>query len=107
MEYCCHACSDAPSYYLDMLDKPQEWVCRTVAPSLAAFLEPMAHRRHVASISLLYRYYFGRSSSELVELAHLPYSRGKSTHYSNSLHCSVIILDVIRMSCKQFLSSHS
>ena len=30
-------------------------VCRTVAPSLAASLEPLAHRRNVASLSLFYR----------------------------------------------------
>ena len=31
-------------------------------PSLAASLEPLAHRRNVASVSLFYEYYFGRCS---------------------------------------------
>ena len=31
-----------------------------VGPSLAASLEPLAHRQNVASLSLFYRYYFGR-----------------------------------------------
>ena len=55
----------------------------TVGPSLAASLEPLAHRRNVASLSLFYRYYFGRCSSELAQLVPLPYSRGRSTRYSD------------------------
>ena len=43
-------------------------------------------RRNVASLSLFYRYYFGRCSSELAELVPLPYSRGRSTRYSDRLH---------------------
>ena len=34
MEYCCHAGADAPSCYLEMLDKLQKWICRTVCPLL-------------------------------------------------------------------------
>ena len=83
MEYCCHVWAGAPSCYLELLDKLQKRICRTVGPSLAASLEPLAHRRNVASLSLFYRYCFGRCSSELVPL---PYSRGRSTHYSDRLH---------------------
>ena len=60
MEYCCHVFAGAPSCYLELLDKLQKWICRTVGPSLAASLEPLAHRRNIASLSLFYRYYFGR-----------------------------------------------
>ena len=74
MEYCCHVWAGAPSYYLELLDKLQKRICRTVGPSLAASLEPLAHRRNVASLSLFYSYYFGRSSSELVQLVPLPFS---------------------------------
>ena len=69
-----------------MLDKLQRRICRTVRPSLAASLEPLAHRRHVASLSLFYRYYFVRCSSELAQLVPLPFSRGRSTRYSDRLH---------------------
>ena len=75
-----------PSYYLELLDKLQKRICRTVDPSLAAYLEPLAHPRNLASLSLFYRYYFGRCSSELAQLVPLPYSRGKCTRYSDSLH---------------------
>ena len=74
MEYCCHVWAGAPSCYLELLDKPQKWICRTVGPSLAASLKPLLHRQNVASLSLFYRYYFGRCSSELAELVPLPYS---------------------------------
>ena len=86
MEYCCHVFAGAPSCYLKLLDKLQKWICRTVGPSLASSLEPLAHRRNIASLSLFYRYYFGRCSSELAELVPLPYSRGRSTRYSDRLH---------------------
>ena len=63
MEYCCHVWASALSCYLELLDKLQKRICRTVGPSLAASLEPLAQRRNVASLSLFYRYYFGRCSS--------------------------------------------
>ena len=84
MEYCCHVWAGAPSCYLELLGKGQKRICKTV--SLAASLEPLAHRRNVASLSLFYRYYFGRCSSEVAQLVPLPYSRGRSTRYSGRLH---------------------
>ena len=74
MEYCCHVWAGAPSCYLELLDKLQKRICRTIGPSLAASLETLAHCRNVASLNLFYRYYFGRCSSELAELVPLPYS---------------------------------
>ena len=38
----------------------------------------------------LYRYYFGRCSSELAQLVPLPFSRGRSTRYSDRLHDSSV-----------------
>ena len=86
MEYCCHIWAGASSCYLDLLDKQQKQICRIVGPSLDGSLEPLAHRRNVASLSLFYRYYFGRCSSELAQLVPLPFSRGRSTRYSDRLH---------------------
>ena len=60
MEYCCHIWAGAPSCYLELLDKLQKRICRTVGPSLAAALEPMAHHWNVTSLSHFYRYYFAR-----------------------------------------------
>ena len=86
MEYCCHIWAGAPSCYLDLLDKLQKQICRIIGPSLADSLEPLAHRRNVASLSLFYRYYFGRCSAELAQLVPFPFSRGRSTRYSDRLH---------------------
>ena len=86
MEYCFLVWAGAPSCYMDLLDKLQKRICRIVGPSLAASLEPLAHRRNVASLSLFHRYYCGRCSSELTELVPLPFSRGRSTRYSDRLH---------------------
>ena len=60
-----------PYCYLELLDKLQKRICRTVGPSLAASLEPLAHHRNVASLIVFYRYYFGRCSSELAQLVFL------------------------------------
>ena len=83
MEYCCDVWAGAPSCYLELLDKLQKRICRTVGPSLATSLEPLAHHRNVASLSLFYRYYF---SSELAQLVPLPFSRGRCTRYFDILH---------------------
>ena len=86
MEYCFHVWAGAPSYFLELLDELQKQICWTVCPSLAASLEPLAHCRNVASLSLFYRYCFGRCSSKLAQLVPLPFSRGRSTRYSDRLH---------------------
>ena len=86
MEYCCHVWVVAPSCNMELLDKLQKQICRTAGPSLAASFEPLAHCGNVASLSLFYRYYFGRYSSELAELVPFPYSRGRCTRYSVRLH---------------------
>ena len=66
---------------------------------LAATLEPLAYCQSVASLSLFYRYCFGRCSSELARLVPLPYSGGRSTHYSDIFHDFISpFLDVKRMS---------
>ena len=69
-----------------LLDKLQKRIYRTAGPSLAASFQPLADCRSVASLSLFYRYYVGRCSSELAQLVPLPFSQGRSTHYSDRLH---------------------
>ena len=61
-----------------MLDELQKRICRTAGPSFAASLEPLVHRRNVASLSHLYKCYCGRCSAELTELVPLPHSRAGS-----------------------------
>ena len=71
---------------LELVGKIQKRICRTVDPSVAASLEPLVYRRNVASLTLFNRYYFGRCSSELAQLAPLSFSQGRSTRYSDRLH---------------------
>ena len=85
MEYCCHIWAGAPSCYLELLDNYKN-ICRIVGPSLAASLDLLAHRQNVTSVILFYKYYFGRCSSELAQLVPFPFSRGRSTSYSDRLH---------------------
>ena len=80
MEYFCHVWAGAG------------YICRTVGPSLAAFLEPLAHRRNVTSLSFFYRYYFGRCFSELAQLVLLTFSQESSTRYSDRLHYFRVII---------------
>ena len=75
---------------MDISDELEKLICTTVGPSLAAFLEPLPHRRNVAG--------FGRCLSELAELVTLSNSRGRSTRYSNKLQGCLY---------QQSLSSHS
>ena len=44
MEYCGHIWDGAPSCYLELLNKLQKQICRTVGSSLAASFEPLAHQ---------------------------------------------------------------
>ena len=71
MEYCCNVWASIPSCYLELLGKLQKRICRTVGPSLATSLEPLAHCQNVASLSLFCMYYFSRCLSKLVQLVSL------------------------------------
>ena len=92
MEYFCHAWASAPVCYLDMLDTLQIQVRKTVSTLLAASCEPLSDLKNLASLNLIYRYYFSRCTSELVELIPLHCSRGRSTRYSDRLHNFSVII---------------
>ena len=44
IEHYCHVWAGATSCYLELLDKLQKRISRTIGPSLAASLELLAHR---------------------------------------------------------------
>ena len=71
MEYCSHVWDSAPGCYFELLDKLEKRICRTVGP-----LEPMGHRQKVSSLSIFYRYYFGRCLSELAQLVPFFFLKG-------------------------------
>ena len=55
-EYFCHVWMVAPNCYLDMLDRLQKQICRSLGPELPASIEPLAHRQYIATLSHFYRY---------------------------------------------------
>ena len=89
MESCCHVWTGAPSCYLELLDKMQKKIYRTLDGSLAASLEPLAYSRNVASLSIFYRYYFRTCSFELAQQVSFPYSRGRSTRLMHNFSVSI------------------
>ena len=98
MEYCCQIWAGVPSCYLELLDKLQKQICRTVGPSLTTCFEHLAHLGNVTE-SPFYRYYFGGCSSALAQLGPLPFSRGGLLVIL--LDCIIFLspfLDVTRMS---------
>ena len=109
MEYFCHALAGAPSCFLELLDKLQKQIGRTVGPLLAACLWTLGLLSKCRQYKFFYNHYFDRSSFELTQHIQFPYSWVRSMHYSDRFQdFSVIILVVTRMStrCQQFLSSH-
>ena len=58
MGYCCQVWAGTPSCFLELLDKLQKRICRTIHPSLAESLELLPYCQNVSSLSLIYRYYF-------------------------------------------------
>ena len=53
---------------------------------LLLVIETLAHCQNVVRLSLFCRYYFGICPSKLAEQVPLPYSRGRSSRYSNRMH---------------------
>ena len=87
MEYCSHIWGGAPqSGCLDLLDRVQRRLVNLIGPVLSSTLQPLSHRRDVASLSLFYKYYHGNCSQELFSL--VPHGRlsVRSTRFSESLH---------------------
>ena len=74
-----------PQWLLRISRQPTKKNMQDCLPSLAASLEPLAHRRNVTSLTLFYRYFFGRCFAESAQLVPLLFSRGRSTRYFDKL----------------------
>ena len=99
MEYCCRVWAGAPKCFLELLDKLQKQISRTVGPSLATSFEPLAYPPNVASIVLFCSYYFDRCLSELTQLVPLFFLEGGLLIIL--IDCMIFLLpflDVTRMS---------
>jgi len=66
LEYCSHVWGGSSSTHL--LDRVESKAFRLIqSPTITSNLPSLSLRRNVASLSLFYRYYFGRCSRELLE----------------------------------------
>ena len=103
MGNCCHAWTGTPSCYLDLLDKLQKWICRTIGPSLAASLESLVLRRNATSLILISRYYFYRYSPVLTKLVPLPHIVAcPLVIMTDNMALFSLFPDIIRMSIPTF-----
>ena len=68
IEYCCHLWARASAVCLHLLDRIQKRILNLVGPDLCSNLQPLSHRRNVASLSLFYKYFHGHCSDDLKEL---------------------------------------
>ena len=87
MEYCCHLWAGAPKTHLSLLERVEKRLKNLIGEELATELQPLSVRRDVASLSLFYRYYFGRCSSALEECVPKPKVFSRSTRRGNPLTC--------------------
>ena len=84
MEYCSHIWGGAPqSGCLDSLDRVQRRLVNLIEPVLSSTLQPLYHRRVVASLSLFYKYYRFQDLSSLVPHRRLSV---RLTRFSESFH---------------------
>ena len=86
MENCCHLWAGASASVLSLLDRIQKRVANIIGPELACKLQPLSLRRDVASLSLLYRYFHGRCSSELSSLVPPLKTFNRRTRLSTNSH---------------------
>ena len=96
MEYCCHLWAGAPQTHLHLLDRVEKRAKNLIGQPLASELLPLSSRRDVASLSLFYRYYFGRCSSALSESVPKPKVFSRGTRRANQLTCYHVSLERTR-----------
>ena len=65
MAYCCHIWAGASATFLSLLDRVQKRVANLISLELSSRLQPLSHRRNVASLCLFYKYFNGECSDEL------------------------------------------
>ena len=66
LEYCSHVCGGAPRSSLHLLDKVQSKAIRLINnPNLIKSLQSPSHRRLVADLSIVYRFFHGHCSLQI------------------------------------------
>jgi hypothetical protein len=96
MEYCSHIWGKSPG--VELLDRVQSKAFRLISsPALTDSLPSLSLRRDVASLSLYYRYYFGRCSVELWRCIPPPIGRPRSTRQACNAHRYSVALSQCRI----------
>ena len=89
----------AGSCYLELLQKLQKRICRTLGSSLAVCLEPFAHRRNVANLSFSIGISLVDVLQNLINWFHFPFLEGGLL--VTLIDCMIflpLLLDVTRIS---------
>ncbi|VEN34323.1 unnamed protein product, partial [Callosobruchus maculatus] len=87
LEYCSHVWGCAPKHSLKLLDTMQKRAIRSIdTPNLTKDLHSLEDRRRVADLSLFYRFYHGRCSSELSRIITPKAVRTKNTREALRAH---------------------
>ena len=84
MEYCSHIWAGSSQQALSTLDRVQKRMRGLVGDELFSSLQPLSHRRNVASLSLFYRYFHGKCSDELHSLVPPIREFSRNTRFAKS-----------------------
>jgi hypothetical protein len=99
IEYCSHIWGAASKSYLHLLDSIQRRAVRIIRnPSITDNLDSLQHRRDVADLSIFYKLYNGRCSSELRSLIPNCLVAQRSTREAVSSHSYRVVLKTSRTS---------
>ena len=71
---------------LDLLDRVQKRAVSLVGSGLSFDLQALSHRRDFASLSLFYKYYYWKCTSELTDLVPPKRATVRSTRFSEQMH---------------------
>ena len=99
MEYCAHIWAGSSQQALSTLDRVQKRMRGLVGDELFSSLQPLSHRRDVASLSLFYRYFHGKCSEELHSLVPPIKEFTRSTRFAKSTTSHPYYLDPPRSRC--------
>ena len=84
MEYCCHIWASSSQHALSALDRVQNRMRGLLGDGLFSSLQPLSHRRNVASLALFYRYINGKCSDELHSLVPKKREFPRCTRFADS-----------------------
>ena len=86
MEYCCHIWAGSSTTSLSILDRLQRRIKGLIGNELFSTLHTLSYRRDVASLSLFYRYFYGKCSDELHSLIPPLWNFGRRTRFAVNSH---------------------